>query len=117
MGRRKKKQAQPSEPITKTPPPVLDLTTLEGQLRHRGVATNGPGVQIRVVYYSIYINGTLAHSPWMSVNDDDVIEVYEENDSKVEWKVGDEEINYLSNCPKPHVDSLFGRGGIPSGSI
>lgn len=118
MAKRNKNKAQKpikKEPIKTTPTP--DLTKLEGQLRSRGIAKNGPDAQGMVYYYQVYVNRTLAYSPWMSVSKGDVIEVYLSRkhlgDIKEEWRVAEEEpLTTYFNHSKPCVDSLFGRGGI-----
>lgn len=119
MARRKNKKAQPKVEPKVVTPPILDTSKLDGELRSRGVAVNGPSAHLMVYYYNVYINGRLALSPWQQIQDGDVIEVYEwdereEEYLKNEWTVGSEELIVMyRNCPKPHVDSLFGRGGHP----
>ena len=121
MPRKKKKAQTPVETVE--PSPVeLDTSKLDGELRSRGVAINGPHAQVLVYYYRVYVNDQLAHSPWMKVNGGDKIEVYEhdeqDGDVKSVWTVDSPDLIVMHrNCPKPPVDSLFGRGGIqPLGS-
>ena len=123
MARRRKKKAQKRvEPKRPASPVILDTSKLEGEMRSRGVAENGPHAQTMVYYYQVYVNEVLAHSPWMEVNDGDIIEVYEQDeqhgDVKNEWKVGSDDLIVMHrDCSKPRVNSLFGRGGIFKDSI
>jgi ribosomal protein S4 len=89
----------------------IHLDRLDGQLISRGVAKNGPVVQGLVIYYCVYVNGELASSPWMSINEGDYIEVFTDKTTKHSWNVGDENTDINDNAIRPVRDSFFARDG------
>ena len=105
-----KRKKQKAQKLVATPYEI-HLDRLDGHLISKGVAKNGPVVQGLVVYYCIYVNGELASSPWMSLNEGDLIEVYTDKTTKHSWKVGDEDIDTDYNSVRPVRDSFFAKDG------
>ena len=112
MPRRKAEKKQ--EPQEKQPLEI-DEKELSGQLILKGLSSNVATSQGYVCYFCVYVNGVLAGSPWMTVEENDLIEVYTDNNTKVFWRVGDEETNTDTSDERirPVVDSYYGKGGVP----
>jgi len=89
----------------------IHLDRLDGQLISNGVAKNGPVVQGLVIYYCVYVNNKLAHSPWMFVSKGDKIEVYTDKTTKHSWNVGDDNIIVDYGVIRPVRDSFFSKDG------
>ena len=107
MAKKKKKQKK----VEKVSTPVLDLTTLDGQLQNRKLSYNSAGSQGFVYYYCVFVNDKLAPSPWMKLNEGDLITVYPDDNTAISWRVGDEEnfaVDVERGRIRPIVTSFFG---------
>lgn len=112
---KRKKKAHKKEIVTI--PYEIDLNRLDGQIISRGIVKNSSVVQGLIFSYRLYINGILAYSPWMSIKEGDVIEVFTQDDTKNSWIVGSDNLDTKYNVPRPRVNSLFGLGGISLESV
>ena len=85
--KRKKKQ---EKKVEKPSIPVIDLTTLDGQLQNQNLSFSSAGSQGFVYYYCVLVNDELASSPWMKLEEGDLILVFPDDYTVISWRVGNE---------------------------